>query len=72
MQIRTGGEDRVSLIVDEDRCIGIGQCELLEPEVFQCGDEDASSRGVDGAGLPRARALEVADRCPSSAISVAE
>ena len=72
MQIRTGGEDRVSLIVDEDRCIGIGQCELLEPEVFQLGDEDAISRVVDGAGLPRARALEVADRCPSSAISVAE
>ncbi|MCH2421590.1 MAG: ferredoxin [Acidimicrobiales bacterium] len=72
MQIRTGGEDRVSLIVDEDRCIGIGQCELLEPEVFQLGDEDAISRVVESSGLPRARALEVADRCPSSAISVAE
>lgn len=72
MQIRTEGEDWASLIVDEDRCIGIGQCELLEPEVFQLGDEDAISRVVDGAGLPRARALEVADRCPSSAISVAE
>ena len=40
--------------------------------MFQLGDEDAISRVVDGAGLPRARALEVADRCPSSAISVAE
>ncbi|MDP6869021.1 MAG: ferredoxin [Acidimicrobiales bacterium] len=72
MQVRTEGDDRVSLIVDEDRCIGVGQCELLEPEVFQLGDEDAISRVVDSAGLPRVRALEVADRCPSSAISIAE
>ncbi|HJP24531.1 MAG: ferredoxin [Acidimicrobiales bacterium] len=72
MQVRTEGDDQVSLIVDEDRCIGIGQCELLEPEVFQLGDEDAISRVVDSAGLPRVRALEVADRCPSSAISIAE
>jgi len=44
----------------------------LEPKVFQLGDEDAISRVVDSAGLPRVRALEVADRCPSSAISIAE
>ncbi len=67
----TGGE-RVSMAVDEDRCIGIGQCELLEPDVFRLGDEDAISRVVDGADLPRARALELVDRCPSGAISIRE
>lgn len=66
------GDERVSMVVDEDTCIGIGQCELLEPDVFRLGDEDAISRVVDGAGLPRARALELVDRCPSGAISIRE
>ena len=60
----------VRLIVDEDRCIGIGQCELLEPEVFRLGDEDAISRVVDEATLDRARALAVVEACPSMAISI--
>ena len=55
--------DPVRLIVDVDRCIGIGQCELLEPEVFELGDEDAISRD-------RVRALAVVEACPSMAISI--
>jgi len=38
--------------------------------VFRLGDEDAISRVVDDTGLPRARADEVVDRCPSAAISI--
>ena len=60
------------MAVDEDRCIGIGQCELLEPDVFRLGDEDAISRVVDGVDLARSRALELVDRCPSGAISIVE
>ncbi len=60
----------VQLTVDEDRCIGIGQCELLEPEVFCLSDEDTISRVVDGAALDRARALAVVEGCPNMAISV--
>ena len=70
MSDREQPDDRVRLAVDEDRCIGIGQCELLEPGVFRLGDEDAISRVVDDTGLLRARADEVVDRCPSAAISI--
>lgn len=63
-------EDRVKVTVDEDRCIGIGQCELLEPDVFQLGDEDAISRVVEGSDLSRSRAAELVERCPSAAISI--
>ena len=49
----------VHLTVDLDRCIGIGQCEMLEPEVFRLDDEDGISRVADGATLDRARAAEV-------------
>ncbi|MEC8998900.1 MAG: ferredoxin [Actinomycetota bacterium] len=66
------GAERVSMAVDEDRCIGIGQCELLEPDVFHLGDEDAISRVAGGADLSRSRALELVDRCPSGAISIVE
>ncbi len=62
--------DPVRLIVDVDRCIGIGQCELLEPEVFELGDEDAISRVAAGATLDRVRALAVVEACPSMAISI--
>ena len=62
----------VRLAVDGDRCIGIGQCELLEPEVFRLDDETAISRVVDGATLGRERAAEVVERCPSMAISILE
>jgi len=65
-------EERVSMAVDEDRCIGIGQCELLEPDVFRLGDEDAISRVVGGVDLARSRALELVDRCPSGAVSIVE
>ena len=65
-------EERVLMAVDEDRCIGIGQCELLEPDVFRLGDEDAISRVVDGVGLAQSRALELVDRCPSGAISIVQ
>jgi len=62
----------VRLMVDVDRCIGIGQCELLEPTVFRLDDETAISRVADGATLDRARAAEVVDGCPSMAISILE
>ena len=62
----------VHLTVALDRCIGIGQCEMLEPEVFRLDDEDGISRVADGATLDRARAAEVVERCPSMAISIVE
>lgn len=62
--------DRLTLRVDPDICVGIGQCEMLEPDVFFIGD-DAIATVVDGATLPADRAAVVIERCPSGAIGVA-
>lgn len=57
------------LVVDEDVCVGIGQCELLEPDVVSIGDQGFADV-VDGATLPEDRARTVVDRCPSGALSM--
>jgi len=58
------------LVVDADKCIGSGMCEMLEEAVFLI-DEDTNIAGVLGDGaLPSGRAAVVIDRCPASAISV--
>jgi ferredoxin len=64
--------DSVFVVVDAETCIGVGQCEMLEPDVFGL-DEDTDIAVVIGEGsLARSRALTVIDRCPSGAISIAQ
>lgn len=63
-------DETVELRVDADRCIGVGQCELLEPEVFQLDDDEGISTLVGTRRLPRGRADTVIDRCPSGAIGI--
>lgn len=66
----TQDSERVVLVVDTDRCIGSGMCEMLEEAIFLI-DEDTNIAGVLGDGtLPAERAAVVIDRCPASAISV--
>jgi ferredoxin len=61
----------VKLIVDADKCIGSGMCEMLEEETFRI-DEDTNIAEVMGQGLlPQKQAAIVIDRCPASAISIA-
>lgn len=61
---------RVVLVVDADRCIGSGMCEMLEESIFLI-DEDTNIAGVLGDGsLAADRATAVIDRCPASAIAV--
>jgi ferredoxin len=65
-------DDLVGVAVNEDVCIGAGQCEMLEEEIFYV-DEDTVIAGVIGTGvLPRDRAARVAETCPSAAISMVE
>ena len=65
-------QDLVHLVVDTDRCIGVGQCELFEPEVFRL-DDDTGISGLLGDGtLPRGRARVVVEGCPSGAIGIQE
>lgn len=63
----TGSEGKVTLKVDDTICMGIGQCELLEPEVFMI-DDDAISRVVGDATFTGDRAKEIIMACPSGAI----
>lgn len=65
-----GSEDLVRVAVDSQRCIGGGQCEMLEPEVFLVDDDEAISSVIGSGVLPRARADVVVHRCPGAAISV--
>lgn len=63
-------QEPVVLAVDSELCIGIGQCELLEPDVFHIGD-DSGVAEVQGDGrLPHSQAVVVIERCPSGAISI--
>jgi len=67
-----GSEATVVVTIDADVCVGIGQCELLEPDVFAL-DEDLGYSAVIGTShLPLDRAKLVIDKCPSNAIRIVE
>ena len=63
-------EDLVQVAIDPDICIGVGACVAAEPDTFDF-TEDGTSKVLPGALLPRDRAEEVCDGCPSGAISLA-
>ncbi|MFF5703020.1 ferredoxin [Streptomyces sp. NPDC012794] len=59
--------------VDQDVCIGAGQCVLTAPQVFTQDDDGFSEvlpGRADGHGSPLVR--EAARACPVSAITVRE
>ena len=62
----------VRVAVDEERCIGGGQCEMLEPEVFLLDEGEVISSVIGSGALPRPRAEVVVHRCPGAAISIVE
>ena len=64
--------DMVKLVVDREACIGVGQCELLEPDVFRLDDDDELAEVIGDGALPRDRAEVVVDKCPSGAITIVE
>ena len=63
-------DDLVRMAVDDERCIGGGQCEMLEPEVFLVDDDEAVSSVIGTGVLPRPRAELVVHRCPGAAIAI--
>ncbi|MEV5278027.1 ferredoxin [Streptomyces sp. NPDC051994] len=59
--------------IDQDVCIGAGQCVLTAPDVFTQNDDGFSellAGREDGAGSPLVR--EAARACPVQAITVQE
>ena len=62
--------DTVRLTLDAEKCIGVGQCELLEGDVFRLDDDSGTAAIVGDPVLPRDRAEVVVEKCPSQAIQV--
>ena len=59
----------VHVIVDEDTCIGSGECVALDPEAIEL-DENGVAR-VLVAELEEGRAKRLCDICPVGALSIA-
>lgn len=60
----------VKMAVDEDKCIGSGQCEMLAEDTFLV-DDDTVIAGVIGDGmLDPELAKACVDTCPTRAISI--
>ena len=72
MSTKADVNDTVLLTLDAEACIGVGQCELLEPTVFRLDDDENISVFVGERDLLRPRAEIVVDKCPSGAIQIAE
>ncbi|MDE0067629.1 MAG: (4Fe-4S)-binding protein [Acidimicrobiaceae bacterium] len=62
----------VTVELDQDVCVGVGQCELLESGVFRLDDDEGISTVIGDGRLPRRKAEIVVEKCPSSAISICE
>lgn len=60
---------RLRVHVDEDVCIGAGQCEALAPQTFEVG-ADGVSHVIGQDADPEEALLEAERACPSGAISV--
>ena len=60
--------DRVRMVVDRDVCIGAGQCEMHDENVFEL-DDDVLATVIGDGTLPRDRSVAAADRSPGRAIS---
>lgn len=62
----------MKIIIDEDKCVGAGQCVLSAAEVFDQRDEDGIVVLLDAVPPDEQRAPveEAAARCPALAIEV--
>ncbi|WP_221330122.1 ferredoxin [Actinoplanes sp. L3-i22] len=63
------------LEANRDRCVGSGQCVLVDPDAFDQDDADGlvvllRAQPHDDAGLARAR--EAVNVCPGRALSLAD
>lgn len=67
----SSNDDRVKMVVDQESCIGAGQCEMHDDQVFEL-DDDVIAQVIGDGILPRDRAIAAADRCPGRAISFVE
>ena len=53
--------DVLKLVVDEEKCIGSGTCEMFEEATFAIPDDGVVAEVVGSGELPRDRGLAVID-----------
>ncbi len=64
--------EMVTIALNAEACLGVGSCELLQPDHFRLDDDTAIAALISDGRLARADAELVVDRCPSGALSIAE
>ncbi|MDP9794665.1 ferredoxin [Catenuloplanes nepalensis] len=64
----------MKISVDEDKCIGAGQCVLTAPHTFDQRDEDGVVilLAAEPAALEQTAARTAATVCPAAAIAIVE
>lgn len=63
-------EGPVTVALNVELCIGVGNCELLQPDHFTI-DEDTGIAELTGSGAMSLHdAQQVVDRCPSGALAI--
>ena len=58
----------VHLIVDQDACIGSGECVAIDPEAVELDNHGTARILIDP--LEETRAQRLCDACPMSALSI--
>ena len=59
------------IIIDQDRCMGHGQCELVAPDLFKLDADAIAQVLVDHPNDSQIKRLEEAiRRCPEAVISI--
>jgi ferredoxin len=63
--------ERVDVVIDEDRCMGSGNCVYWAPGTFDLGDA-GHAIVLDAAATDEARLRIAAEGCPVGAISLSK
>jgi len=61
---------RLRVRIDKNSCQSSGNCVEAAPGAFGFDDDGLAEAGPGAEGLPRARLLEIARRCPALAIAI--
>ena len=60
-----------NIVVNTDRCAGIGMCEMTAPQVFEVGADGLSHvLQQDPTGTDLTAAREAVGNCPTAALSM--